>query len=326
MLTNGRSTVVPNKLCTTVFPCRPFVSTVHGVQHGAVRQGRPAPCGLRDRTPPSCGLGRHPRVGVTGLLVFDPPVLRITGVAAAVPASSSPFPFTPFLPCCRLGLAVASVTRLRFFAPRGLRPYPTVPSCRVVPALVRLSLRLPESVARLGASVLPSLARLLLPVLRPTSKALMHHPVRCGGLSPPIRWVGGGKVPRPEHREVLMSTLKDRAAARQPQPMASEDIPAVPEIEATLFRAASENSRNQFRGRLDKAGTVRVRVYAPGDAKKLSGEVLAATVEDETDIKIMKVGDQELAKIEYRDTLAANTLVILWAPADANIEGVRITL
>lgn len=123
-----------------------------------------------------------------------------------------------------------------------------------------------------------------------------------------------------------MPTLAERAKARQPKATPVADIPTVPEMDATLFRAATDSYRNQFRGRMDKAGTVRVRVYAPGDAKKLSGEVLAGTIADETDVEEVEVKGKALVKIEYRDTLAANTLVILWAPAKADIQGVRVTL
>ena len=123
-----------------------------------------------------------------------------------------------------------------------------------------------------------------------------------------------------------MPTLAERAKASQPKATTVADIPAVPEIEARLHSAANDSYRNQYRGRFDKAGTVRVRVYAPGDAKKLAGEVLAGTIADETDIEEVEVKGKALVKIEYRDTLAPNTLVVLWAPAKANIEGVRITL
>jgi len=123
-----------------------------------------------------------------------------------------------------------------------------------------------------------------------------------------------------------MATLKERAAARKPKATPAAEIPAVPEVAASLFAAESDTRRNQYRGRIDKAGSVRVRVYAPGDAKKLAGEVLAATEADETDIEVVEIKGAEVAKIEYRDTLAPNTLVVLWAPADADIKGVRITL
>ena len=123
-----------------------------------------------------------------------------------------------------------------------------------------------------------------------------------------------------------MSTLKERAQARKPKATPTAEIPSIPEVDVTLYAAANETRRNQFRGRLDSAGTVRVRVYAPGDAKKLSGEVLAGTVEDETDVEVLEIKGSEIVKVEYRDTLAPNTLVILWAPAEADIEGVRMAL
>lgn len=122
-------------------------------------------------------------------------------------------------------------------------------------------------------------------------------------------------------------SLKEKALARQPKATPVAEIAEIPEVEATLFQAANGNRRNQFRGRLDEAGTVRVRVYAPGDADEHRGEILVGSIDaDATKLDTMKGQEGEIVKVEFDGTLAKNTLVIMWAPADADIEGVKVLL
>jgi len=108
-----------------------------------------------------------------------------------------------------------------------------------------------------------------------------------------------------------------------PAKMAAEEVPAVPEIEVALKRRQSGNYRNQFRGWLDEAGTVRVRVHVAGDPDALKGEILAGTAADQT-LAIVDPNHPELGYFEYRDTLADNTLVRLWCPLEADHDGVKL--
>lgn len=115
--------------------------------------------------------------------------------------------------------------------------------------------------------------------------------------------------------------LKDKATKQV------VEIPEVPEITAKLYRAAqSENRRNQYRGRIDRRGTVRVRVYSPLSHEKQTGEILVGNIDtDATAIETSTASDgTELAKVEFDGTLADNVLVVMWAPADAEIEGIKV--
>jgi len=110
-------------------------------------------------------------------------------------------------------------------------------------------------------------------------------------------------------------------------------IPKVVEIDAWLFEPSTVDedtgtiSSNKYRGRNDAAGTVRVRAYVGGDAQELKGDVLTATLEDVTKAEPVTMGNgTKLSKLEFRDLGEQGALIVLWAPEDADIEGVRITL
>jgi len=111
------------------------------------------------------------------------------------------------------------------------------------------------------------------------------------------------------------------------------ELPSIVEIDAWLFAKSTvdtdtgEISSNKYRGRNDAAGTVRVRAYIGGDAEELKGDVLTATLEDVTKAEPVEMRDgTKLSKLEFRGLGEDNALIVLWAPEDADIEGVRITL
>ena len=124
----------------------------------------------------------------------------------------------------------------------------------------------------------------------------------------------------------MAKTLGELAKERQPKATPVDEIPAVPELDMTLRQAAFDNHRNQYRGSLDEAGTVKARVYIGGSAAEHQGEILVASNEDATLMEKRKGRTGEIVKVEYRDTVADDTLIILWAPAAAKIEGVKVTL
>lgn len=116
-----------------------------------------------------------------------------------------------------------------------------------------------------------------------------------------------------------------KAAVKQSTPVS--EIDATPEIEVRLFRSATATSNNQYRGRIDEAGTVRVRVYIGGQAAEHRGEILVGTLNDVTLAEPVEMSDgTKLTKLTFTDTLADHSKVILWAPEDADIEGVKILL
>ena len=122
-----------------------------------------------------------------------------------------------------------------------------------------------------------------------------------------------------------MSTAADLVASFRPPTLEAKDIPAKPEIEMRLYRASQGNYRNQYRGRLDKAGTVRARVYIGGEPEEHRGEILVGTTKDITGAGFTGKND-EVAYFEYDNTLADNTLVIVWLPKEAKHEGVKVLL
>ena len=124
-----------------------------------------------------------------------------------------------------------------------------------------------------------------------------------------------------------ITTAADRVAKLNSKPatMPADKVPAVPEVEMSLYRAASGNYRNQYRGRIDKAGTVRVRVHIGGSADEHKGEILAGTAEDITFAELQGEKD-ELAYFEYRDSLQKGVLVRVWVPAKAQHDGIKVIL
>ncbi|MEN8233794.1 MAG: hypothetical protein ABFR89_02585 [Actinomycetota bacterium] len=120
-----------------------------------------------------------------------------------------------------------------------------------------------------------------------------------------------------------MTTAADLVASLSEQ--SAKDVPEVIEIPMNLHLAAYDNHRNQYRGRTDAAGTARVRVYIGGDVEEHAGEIIAGTVKDIT--KGSLTGrNKGLALFEYRDTVAPNTLVMVWVPKDAAHKGIKLTL
>lgn len=124
----------------------------------------------------------------------------------------------------------------------------------------------------------------------------------------------------------MPKTLAQLAKERQPSATPVNEIPAVPELDMRLHQRAFDNHRNQYRGSLDEAGTVKARVYIGGDAEAHQGEILVASNEDATVMEPLKGKTGEIVKVEYRDTVQKDVLIVLWAPAAAKITGVKLTL
>ena len=126
-------------------------------------------------------------------------------------------------------------------------------------------------------------------------------------------------------------SLRDKAQARQstkPQPTPADELPSVIELAPDLYQIPSNGRRNQYRGRIDDYGTVRVRVYTPLSVEDQAGEILVGSIEDATSISDVQVSKdkQEYVKVEFDGTLAEGVLVLMWAPADADIDGVKLTM
>lgn len=130
-------------------------------------------------------------------------------------------------------------------------------------------------------------------------------------------------------------SLKTRAKAQKaavPQHMAVEDIPSTIEVELTLERAAHLTpkgtlTRNQYRGRINPAGTVRVRAYVPGDYKGLAGEIFNVTVDDATLIvEPDEDADDTVSKVEWDGVAEPGVLLVLWAPEDADINDLKVII
>lgn len=94
------------------------------------------------------------------------------------------------------------------------------------------------------------------------------------------------------------------------------------EIDMRLERAATESRRNQFRGWLDKKGTVRARLYIPGeDVSELFGEVYVLTKGDVTEAEATGKND-ELAHVVYE--LPGGVTAVVWAPIEADIDTITL--
>ena len=125
----------------------------------------------------------------------------------------------------------------------------------------------------------------------------------------------------------LATKAKARKAA-SPQHIASKDLAKTQEIELGFFQAPKPLKdggfgRSQSRGRINRAGTVRARVYHPADYHDLGGEIITATV-DEADAITLMGEDDNLVKVEWE--LEGNVLLLMWAPSDADIERIKVTL
>jgi len=126
-----------------------------------------------------------------------------------------------------------------------------------------------------------------------------------------------------------MTTAAERVeafATTKPPQMDAADVPAVPEIVATLRTAARGNYRNLYKGWLDVAGTVRTRVYIGGDSDEHKGEILVGTSDADVTFSEFRGEDDSLAYFEYRNTLAPDTLVMVWVPRESEHDGIKITL
>ena len=68
------------------------------------------------------------------------------------------------------------------------------------------------------------------------------------------------------------------------------------------------------------------RVYIGGTAAEHKGEILVATMDDATNVTAQKGRSGEIVKVEFDSSVQDDTLVILWAPAKAAIEGLKVLL
>lgn len=124
-----------------------------------------------------------------------------------------------------------------------------------------------------------------------------------------------------------LKDFTDRFVPAAKQAVDIEELDTVPEIELTLYRSATSKSNNQYRGRNDEAGTVRVRVYIGGTAEAHAGEIFTASLDDVTRAEAVEMRDgTKLSKLEFRDTVIDKGVVVLWAPEDADIKGVKCIL
>ena len=125
-------------------------------------------------------------------------------------------------------------------------------------------------------------------------------------------------------------SLKDFTDRFVPAPKtatAIDELDKVPEIEATLYRTANDTRNNQYRGRNDEAGTVRVRVYIGGDAAEHAGEIITASLDDVTFAEAVEMRDgTKLTKLEFRNTVIDKGVLVMWAPEEADITGVKVIL
>lgn len=160
-----------------------------------------------------------------------------------------------------------------------------------------------------------------------------------------------------------LATRAKQREATKPKHDPASTVVGVQEAEATLYRAPQATNeggftRAQFRGRTNRAGTVRVRVYAVGKPADLAGEIVERTIETADSITVLPYGDEGQGKAElaYRqaqneaakgtkpysgkdldlETLSQivkcewetddNTLVVAWFPAVADPKAIRVTL
>lgn len=103
-----------------------------------------------------------------------------------------------------------------------------------------------------------------------------------------------------------------------------DEIPADLEIPVRLRKAAEGEYRNQYRGWFDKAGTVRVRVYAPGSAPALRGEIHTVSDTQLTDSELM-TGNDEVTKFTF-EIDDDDVTVIVWAPTELEFDTVKVLL
>lgn len=120
-------------------------------------------------------------------------------------------------------------------------------------------------------------------------------------------------------------SLRDMAKAHKAKAADVSDIPAEAEATVRLHKRATGNHSNQYRGWMDRKGTVRFRVYSTTAPKDFRGSILAGSVEgDATLIDDDEAEATGLIKVEFDGTLEDNSLVVMWAPADADIKKVKV--
>jgi len=107
--------------------------------------------------------------------------------------------------------------------------------------------------------------------------------------------------------------------------MGTDEIPKDITIDATIARYAHGNKRNQYRGRIDRAGTVRARAYIAGSVAELEGTSYSAKLDEHTQSEFVGEND-ELVKVEFDDVMGKGVFVVLWAPSDADIDSVTINV
>lgn len=129
-------------------------------------------------------------------------------------------------------------------------------------------------------------------------------------------------LPRKKGYSVKLSQLVATATAKM---MGTADIPKDIVIDANIARYAHGNKRNQYRGRIDRAGTVRARAYIAGSVEELKGSSFTAKMEAHTQSEFVGA-DNELVKVEFDDVMGTGVFVVLWAPCDADIDSVTINV
>lgn len=119
-------------------------------------------------------------------------------------------------------------------------------------------------------------------------------------------------------------SLRDRAKKAQAKAVDVNDIKGTVEATVRLYARATGNHSNQYRGWMDRAGTVRFRVYSSISPAALRGEILTVNVDDgyigpEADLETDEI-------VKYEFDYDENTLVVMWAPLDSDIQKAKITV
>lgn len=130
-----------------------------------------------------------------------------------------------------------------------------------------------------------------------------------------------------------LRTRQKALATAKPQFMATKDVPLDIEIEASLEKAAHLNDkgnvvRNQYRGRLDGAGTVRARVYVGGlkTYMQFAGSIYKVNFDDATLIVDTDEDGRKFTKVEWDDVAEKGVLLIAWVPLDYDGKTFKVTI
>jgi len=112
------------------------------------------------------------------------------------------------------------------------------------------------------------------------------------------------------------------SAAKAATPI--DEIPSDLEIPVSLRSRSKGNYRNQFRGWLDKAGTVRVRVYHPTDPTALRGEIITVR-ESNLDFSTPMEGKPEVSKFVF-ELDDDDVTIVAWVPTELEFDSVTVIL